>query len=139
MSYKIVNLLNYKSSVYRFIFTSLPMIYSWKYKGIGLCSLVSKDSDICLQHSKNWTTLEGGRISTYLCSNATSYCDLWEKDMRRCCPETCNSTKFTKESCLNSSSEGSCVYPFRARYGDCYEHQKSMKEIKIYHFESHFI
>ena len=51
MSYKIVNRLNYKSSVYRFIITSLPMIYFWKYKGIGLCSLVSKDSDICLQHS----------------------------------------------------------------------------------------
>ena len=131
MSNKIVNLLNYKSSVYRFIITSLPMIYFWKYKGIGLCSLVSKDSDICLQHSINWTTLKGGVVSTWTCSESISFCDTWEKDMKRCCPETCNSTQFTKESCLNSTSNGSCVYPFRARYGDCYGHQKGMKEKKM--------
>ena len=86
---------------------------------------------MCLQNTWNndswnyWNDFNDDGTYTYNCSNSEHFCDLWDKDMKRCCPETCNSTSFTKEACEKSNMNGTCVYPFRARYGDCYRYQTS--------------
>merc|ERR1712098_785544 len=51
----------------------LPQVWA------DVCS-VAADSDVCLQRA--WTN------NDYFCRNATQYCDDWNKDMHRCCPQS---------------------------------------------------
>ena len=71
---------------------------------------VPKDSDKCLQETPNneWVG--------YTCETSKEYCDSWSKDMRRCCPKTCENTDpFTSEACNNAGTSGVCVYPNKAQ------------------------
>ena len=62
------------------------------------------DSDDCLQSSSGWRG--------YTCSNSIRHCDSWSKDVRRCCPESCNNTiAFTETICNESKGRGDCKYP----------------------------
>ena len=63
-----------------------------------------KDSDTCLQTSPSWG-------SSYRCASSTEYCLSYGKDMRRCCPEACNTGRFTEEECISFSGSGTCNYP----------------------------
>lgn len=63
-----------------------------------------KDDDVCLQNSPSWK-------SSYTCATSTGYCSSWAKDMRRCCPISCNSGHFTHVDCLISNGKGACRYP----------------------------
>ena len=72
----------------------------------------TKDSDSCLHLSSNkWK----GYFTDWTCSGSSEYCESWAKDMKRCCPETCKSGKFTLTDCMSSSSEGKCIYPNEAQ------------------------
>ena len=65
----------------------------------------TKDSDSCLQESPEWS-------NSARCTTSTNYCDSWEKDMKRCCPVTCNNgDALTKEECDALSQSGTCTYP----------------------------
>ena len=85
---------------------------------LGLLSDVCKprDSDSCLQASPDWS-------SSYNCKTSISYCDSWGRDMRRCCPESCNASDlfegrtgvFTEDDCLSFDGLGSCTYPNEAQ------------------------
>ena len=46
------------------------------------------------------------------------YCMNWGKDMRRCCPESCKSGKFTKEDCDIFPGDGTCSFPTSATMCD---------------------
>ena len=66
------------------------------------------DSDACLRSSSGWRG--------YSCSNSIKYCDSWSKDVRRCCPESCNNTiAFTETVCKESKGRGICKYPNNAQ------------------------
>ena len=63
-----------------------------------------KDSDACIQEA--WG-------SSYKCSTASKgYCTSYAKDMRRCCPDSCETGPLTEEACNNlKSTSGTCTYP----------------------------
>ena len=66
------------------------------------------DSDECLKKSKDW--------ENYKCSEAKGYCNSWEKDVRRCCPTTCeNLIPFDNVKCEASDAKGVCTYPNEAQ------------------------
>ena len=87
---------------------------------IGECH--PKDSDACLQASANWDT-------SYTCADSNKYCESWGKDMKRCCPESCNIRdlvtieeflsgtilEFTEEDCNKFPGFGCCTYPNEAQ------------------------
>ena len=86
------------------------------------CYSALKDSDTCLQTSDT-STWDG-----YDCSGSLWYCELWDKDMRRCCPETCkNSEPFTEIKCNQSNEKGTCLYPFFSLPDECYQGRKLIK------------
>jgi len=62
------------------------------------------DNDLCLQESPNWG-------SSCTCSNSIGYCISWAKDMKRCCPDSCGTGRFTESQCLAHSGDGTCTYP----------------------------
>ena len=73
-----------------------------------VCSLIldycqRKDNDLCLQESPEW-----GTYAT--CINSDMYCESYAKDMKRCCPETCNSSDFTQKDCKHDTGSGTCIY-----------------------------
>ena len=76
----------------------------------GIClGCLKKDNDVCLQDSPHWGP-------SYTCTNSKQWCSSWGKDMRRCCPNICNSGQFTEEdcnsfSCGSESFCGTCEYP----------------------------
>ena len=76
-----------------------------------------KDNDACLQSSPGWS-------ASWTCENTgTEYCESWAKDMKRCCPESCNTEnlvtiKFSEEDCNKSSGKGTCTYPNKAQCTD---------------------
>ena len=78
----------------------------------------SIDSDICLQNQPKW-----GVAPLYTCKNSKHECNKWAKDMRRCCPETCQNNQLFTESVCNepqfSNSSGQCSYPFDTIEGEC--------------------
>ena len=89
------------------------------------CDLASKDSDMCLQHSEGWDR-------KHTCANSKNKCETNEKDMKRCCPETCkNPTNFTKEICEASGKEGTCKYPFHAKADECLGFEKGKTQLNI--------
>ena len=54
----------------------------------------------------------------YKCSDTSDeHCTTWERDLKRCCPEKCNSGIFTEEQCRDSYNTdntdviGVCTYP----------------------------
>ena len=71
-----------------------------------------KDSDVCLQESPRWQVYD-----TCAKSAKKKYCkhNFYEKDMRRCCPESCGTGSFTEEDCVafedKGASIGTCRYP----------------------------
>jgi len=72
----------------------------------GACK--PKDSDVCLWETPSW------RISDTCAKSKKLYCKnkFWEKDMRRCCPESCGTGTFTEEDCIAfKASSGRCTYP----------------------------
>ena len=74
-----------------------------------------KDSDECLRNEKDW-----GPDSR--CQNSVKHCDTWAKDMKRCCPETCEvADKFTIGDChkLGADVKGRCVYAFTTEPHEC--------------------
>ena len=84
-----------------------------------LCQL--KDDDVCLQTSPSWG-------SSYTCASYTKYCTSWAKDMRRCCPISCNTGNFTYVDCLRSDEKGTCRYPnIYGTYAQCREPGKHFK------------
>ena len=93
------------------------------------CDLASKDSDMCLQHSEGWDR-------KHTCANSKNKCETNEKDMKRCCPETCkNPTNFTKEICEASGKEGTCKYPFHAKADECLGFEKGKTKLDIDKFK----
>ena len=69
----------------------------------------TSDSDSCLQGSPGWS-------SSYTCTNSKGYCKRWMKDMKRCCPKTCENTKpFTEYECRVAKGKGTCIYPNEAQ------------------------
>ena len=63
------------------------------------------DSDKCLRSSPLWE-------NDSLCADFTHLCEIWDKDMKRCCPHSCKNTQpFTESNCLNSTGKGTCTYP----------------------------
>ena len=76
-----------------------------------------KDSDACLQRASSWSSsYDCGSVRDYL-----TYCTTWEKDTRRCCPESCRDHPhpnydnyplypFTKWKCQKSTKSGECDY-----------------------------
>jgi len=71
-----------------------------------------KNNDACLQSSPDWS-------ASWTCANTpTKYCTSWAKDMRRCCPESCDTGKFTEEDCNKFSGDGTCTYPNKAQCTD---------------------
>ena len=62
------------------------------------------DSDTCLQSTPGWG-------SFYTCASSSSWCDLYAKDMKRCCPESCNSGTMTEVECNALNGNGNCIYP----------------------------
>ena len=67
-----------------------------------------KDSDYCLQQSRFWN-------HGHTCRSNTHYCNSYGKDMKRCCPESCNSGAFTEAQCEADNSIGTCIYPNKAQ------------------------
>ena len=67
-----------------------------------------KDDDRCLQTSPEWG-------NSYKCSSSTQYCYSYEKDMKRCCPHSCNTGIFTEDDCNSSIGSGTCIYPNEAQ------------------------
>ena len=64
------------------------------------------DSDKCLKQSPN------GEWRNWNCIQAKGYCNSWAKDVRRCCPITCeNTAPFDNIQCEASNSKGVCMYP----------------------------
>ena len=71
---------------------------------------MQSDSTGCLRKDTN------GEWDTWRCSEGKTHCDGWEKDMKRCCPTTCENTKpFTIDECRASSGSGVCIYPNSAQ------------------------
>jgi len=71
-----------------------------------------KDSDTCIKEAwKAWDWSKGCEESH---KYNPKYCRTWGKDMRRCCPETCKSGKFTKEDCDMFPFDGTCSFPTSA-------------------------
>ena len=93
--------------------------------GFMFCDLALKDSDMCLQYSKGWDRKD-------TCANSKPKCDKAAKDMKRCCPETCNSKNFTKEVCEKSGGTGECKYPFHARSEECLEVEKGKAKLQTH-------
>ena len=63
------------------------------------------DSDKCLSSSPLWEEDSS-------CADFTRLCEIWDKDMKRCCPHSCQSTQpFTESNCNNSTGKGTCTYP----------------------------
>ena len=86
----------------------------YSFQKIGKCQ--PKDNDACLQSSPGWG-------ASYTCEDSTSWCVDWGKDMRRCCPESCDTgdlvtIKFTEEDCTKFPGEGTCTYPNNAQCTD---------------------
>ena len=72
----------------------------------NLCK--AKDSDACLKASgENW--------SKYTCSKSTKWCKSWGKDMKRCCPESCETESFSESDCKEDGGKGNCKYPNEAQ------------------------
>ena len=69
-----------------------------------------RDDDHCLQTSPGW-------YDSYKCATSIEYCISYEKDMRRCCPESCNTGIFTEYDCISSGRSGTCIYPNNAQCG----------------------
>ena len=67
-----------------------------------------RDDDHCLQTSPEWD-------DSYKCATSIQYCISYEKDMRRCCPESCNTGIFTEQDCNDSWGSGTCIYPNNAQ------------------------
>ena len=67
-------------------------------------SCVPSDSNKCLQDSPDWGI-------AYNCGNSIEYCSSYGKDMRRCCPDSCNTGIFTAEDCEAFNGNGTCIYP----------------------------
>ena len=98
------------------------MVYFSSIKGLGLTNfnIIScffiytgqeckpKDSDRCLQRSRYWN-------HGHTCRSNTHYCTSYGKDMKRCCPESCNSGAFTEAQCEADNSIGTCIYPNKAQ------------------------
>ena len=79
------------------------------------CNLASLDNEYCLTESPGWGT-------DYSCKGFASYdnCRNYERDMRRCCPQSCpNEVPFTEVECKKSDGRGSCIYPFETLAEDC--------------------
>ena len=87
-----------------------------------LLECVIKDDDNCLQTSPAWSR-------TYTCKSSTRYCKTWPKDMKRCCPEACNTGKFTEVDCKFAKGSGTCIYPNDAQCGKVGESTGSPKPI----------
>ena len=66
------------------------------------CAL--RDSDECLQNSPGWDT-------RFKCSTSTQYCTTYAKDLRRCCPISCETGPFNEDDCNNFDASGTCIYP----------------------------
>ena len=80
--------------------------YAFISKNSDLCK--AKDSDACLKASgKNW--------AKYTCSSSTKWCTEWAKDMKRCCPESCETESFSESDCKEDGGKGSCTYPNEAQ------------------------
>ena len=82
------------------------------------CNLASLDNDYCLSESPGWG-------SGYRCKTFATYesCRTYERDMRRCCPQTCSNTApFTEVECKRSDGIGYCTYPFETLAEDCNMH-----------------
>ena len=74
----------------------------------------AKDSDSCLQKSPNWGP-------SYKCADYTTDCSNWAKDMRRCCPVTCNTGQFSEEVCNSISGTETCIHPNDAQCNETCE------------------
>ena len=83
---------------------------------------VPKDSDKCLKNSNKWGSWSCNDLKK---SKWAYYCDDWDKDARRCCPQACkNKEPFTKAACKASKKKGSCTYPNAAQ---CREKQQKFQ------------
>ena len=86
------------------------------------CHRAIKDSDICLQESRN---------GTLTCKENAQYCEDWALDMKRCCPETCQlNYTFTANVCsefadFSNKFNGTCRYPFQAYADECFTGRQS--------------
>ena len=79
-----------------------------------------KDDDRCLQTSRGWG-------SSYKCWTSTKHCLDWAKDMKRCCPVSCNTGAFGNVDCFFSSGNGSCSYPNDAQCEDSSKNQNAFE------------
>ena len=68
-----------------------------------LDACVQKDDDNCLKSSPNFG-------DPYTCANSIQYCSEYPKDMKRCCPESCDSGIFTRDDCNSAKGIGDCNY-----------------------------
>ena len=66
------------------------------------------DSDVCLQNSPEWG-------DAYDCKSSIAFCENYGKDMKRCCPDTCNTGVFTEDDCNSFDGFGTCTYPNEAQ------------------------
>ena len=87
----------------------LNLLLSIVYLDYGKC--FPKDSDSCLKRAKEWgSSYDCGRVRDY-----QKWCTKYEKDTRRCCPESCLQSHyliapFTKFKCEFSNWYGECDY-----------------------------
>ena len=86
---------------------------------------------MCLQNSKGWGEIKDGKYE-HMCANSQDYCGTWPKDMKRCCPDTCeNSEAFSEEVCKTTDGKGECQYPFKGKYKECDKgNQLKLKKIE---------
>ena len=70
------------------------------------------DSNLCLQNSPRW--------STETCAGSKKHCTDWQKDMWRCCPQTCRQgVPLTEADCMQLTVAGTCTYPFTVEPHKC--------------------
>ena len=77
------------------------------------------DSDSCLQSTPGWGSI-------YTCASSTSWCNMYAKDMKRCCPESCNSGPLTEVECNSLNGNGNCIYPNDAQCSGNNDKEKNM-------------
>ena len=83
---------------------------------LGVCK--PKDCDACLHETGSiWHKDING--NPYTCRSAIEKwgwgCDSWGKDLRRCCPVSCKTGSFSRDSCDAFDGNGTCKYPNEAQ------------------------
>jgi len=68
------------------------------------CQACAVDSDSCLQRTPGWNAM-------HTCQSSKKWCDTWDRDMQRCCPDTCGNMTCTMRDCNALRGRGHCIFP----------------------------